>query len=59
MMKRKWIAAVGLIFVLVIGGAIGAMAGATQIIRMDDTEKEFAQMGSGGLTKASWEEEAP
>ncbi len=58
-MKRKWIAAVGLIFVLVIGGAIGAMAGATQIIRMDDTEKEFAQMGSGGLTKASWEEEAP
>ena len=58
-MKRKILAVVGLTLVLGIGCAIGVMAEATQIIRMDDREKEFAQMGSDGLVKASWEEEAP
>lgn len=56
MQKRKMMFAAGLALTLTVGYAIGTMAEATQIIRMDDIEKEYAQMGSDGLQKASWEE---
>lgn len=57
MQKRKMMFAAGLALTLTAGWAIGTMAEATQIIRMDDIEKEYAQQGSDGLKKASWEEE--